>query len=152
MQCFFDYTDTVDKQKIDRRFMVVGENITLSTGDSLEVKSTYSTDGSNHSQAITRRVRNTALGASLKWTVTHRDLLEENWDLFNYIAEAEGLCGRVVRLTFDGQTFPPFIVKSVGFSATVDALDIYSQVSIAIELNEGHVRKKTVFTEVNTFA
>ena len=152
MECFFDYTDTVDKQKIDRRFMIVGENVTLSTGDSLDISSTYSTDGSKHSQAITRRVRNTALGASLKWTVTHRDLLEENGDLFNYVAEAEGLCGRIVQLTFDGQVFPKFIVKSVGFSATVDTLDIYSQVSISVELNEGRVKKKTVFTEVNTFA
>lgn len=152
MECFFDYTDTVDKQKIDRRFMIIGENVTLSTGDSLDISSTYSTDGSKHSQAITRRVRNTALGASLKWTVSHRDLLEENGDLFNYIAEAEGLCGRIVQLTFDGQVFPKFIVKSVGFSATVDALDIYSQVSISVELNEGRVKKKTVFTEVNTFA
>ena len=152
MECFFDYTDTVDKQKIDRRFMIVGENVTLSTGDSLDISSTYSTDGSKHSQAITRRVRNTALGASLKWTVTHRDLLEENGDLFNYVAEAEGLCGRIVQLTFDGQVFPKFIVKSVGFSATVDALNIYSQVSISVELNEGRVKKKTVFTEVNTFA
>lgn len=152
MECFFDYTDTVDKQKIDRRFMIVGENVTLSTGDSLDISSTYSTDGSKHSQAITRRVRNTALGASLKWTVSHRDLLEENGDLFNYVAEAEGLCGRIVQLTFDGQVFPKFIVKSVGFSATVDALDIYSQVSISVELNEGRVKKKTVFTEVNTFA
>lgn len=152
MECFFDYTDTVDKQKIDRRFMIVGENVTLSTGDSLDISSTYSTDGSKHSQAITRRVRNTALGASLKWTVSHRDLLEENGDLFNYVAEAEGLCGRIVQLTFDGQVFPKFIVKSVGFSATVDALDTYSQVSISVELNEGRVKKKTVFTEVNTFA
>ena len=132
----------------ERRVEILGRSVTFSTGDSLEVKSTYSHDGTGQSQALTRRVRNTALTSTLRWETDH--LRTGDVSLFDYIAEIEGLCGKSVTLTFNGRTYPRSIVRNVGVSCTVDAVDIFSSVSLSLELVEGHVEKKTPATQVGT--
>ena len=64
------------------------------------------------------------------------------------VADIESLCGSIIVLTFNGQEQPKFLVKNVGVSATVDAVDIFHTVSLSMELVEGHTPKKTVYTEV----
>ena len=131
-----------------RRIDILGRSITYSTGDSLEVKSRYSHDGTGQSQALTRRVRNTALTATIRWETNH--LSTGDISLFDYIAEIEGLCGRQIELTFNGRTYPKFIVRNVGVSCTTDAVDIFSSVALSMELVEGYVRREMPSTKVGT--
>ena len=142
-------TETFIVQQLEnnatKRLDVTGRNITYSTGDSLEVRQTFATDSTKHSQALTRRVRNTALTATLRWEVDHTFFTNGGMSLFDYMADIESLCGAVIVLTFNGQEQPRFLVKNVGVSATVDAIDIYRNVSLSLELVEGHVEKKTVY-------
>lgn len=139
------YIDEITKNgKI--RVEILGRDVTFSTGDSLEVKTTYTHDGTDRSQALTRRVRNTALGASLRWQTGHY----YTTNLFDYIAEIEDLCGKQIVLTFNGREYPKFIVQNVGVTANCDAVDIFSDVSLSLDLVEGHIHKETPFVAVGT--
>lgn len=145
-ESYIIYTIVVDKKEVQRRFDFIGKSLTFSTGDSLEVKQGYSHDGTNQSQSITRRVRNTALGGSLRWVCSHEDCMSEGVFIMDYIAQAEELCGKEAVLTFNGVEYPKFIVRTVGVSANVDAVNIYSDVSLSLEVTEGRVRKQEQFT------
>lgn len=145
-------TETFIVQQLEKngtkRFEITGRNVTYSTGDSLEVRQTFATDSTKHSQALTRRVRNTALTATLRWETDHTFFTNGGMSLFDYVADVESLCGSIIVLTFNGQEQPKFLVKNVGVSATVDTVDIYRTVSLSLELVEGHTPKKTVYTAV----
>lgn len=142
------YLDQQLEKNGTKRFEITGRNVTYSTGDSLEMKSTYATDSTKHSQALHRRVRNTALTATLRWEVDHTFFKAGDGSLFDYVANIESLCGSIIVLTFNGKEQPKFLVKNVGVSATIDAVDIFHTVSLSMELVEGHTPKKTVYTEV----
>ena len=131
------------------RLDFLGGQCSLSTGDSLEVKSIYSHDGTGHSQSITRRVRNTALTGSIRWVVDHQDCLEAGVSTFGYVAAVEGLCGKLVTLTFNGQVYSDLLITDAGISIYADSVDIIASASLSLAFTEGYKPKgKTPYTAV----
>lgn len=123
-------------------------NATLSTGDSLDVSSRYSHDATKTSQSITWRRRNTALGASLRFSATASELASEGYEICDYIASISALCRFPISLFWYGREYRNFIVKSVQITPEIDAITTFSSVQIGLELGEGYVAKKTKYTAV----
>ena len=121
---------------------------TLSTGDSLELKSRYTHDGTRTSQGITRRVRNTGLGATLRISVAPAQLRKDGLDVYEYVDTLQALVGKRVTLTWYGLELPTFVLKSAQFSLECDGCSGVSGLSVSLTLQEGYVAKKTVFTAV----
>lgn len=132
------------------RIPLLGVGITYSTGDSLELSQRYSHDATDTSQSITRRVRNTALTATLSLALTPYTTAQEDILITDYIAWLEDLCGKRVSLVFNGVPQPEFVVQSVSISCEADSITVFGSVSISISLTEGRVAHKTLYTAVKT--
>lgn len=124
------------------RLEIIGTGVTFSTNDSLEVATRFSHDGTGHSHSITRRVRNTALGASLRWATNHQACVDANVNMFDYLADIENLCGRLITVVFNGTEYKNMLVTNVGCNLSIDTVDIYEGAEVTLSLEEGYIKKK----------
>lgn len=111
----------------------------LNFGDGLELSQRFAYDCSKRPQSITFRKRTTARTGTINLAFTHSDVP----NIFNAIADYEAVCGRVADLYWNNQNRGKFLVKSVQFSPSIDAVDIISAVQIGIEIQEGYEPQKT---------
>lgn len=130
-----------------KRVDFVGRLLQMSTGDSLEVKNQFTHDGTGQSQSITRRVRNTALTGSLRWSVSHQDCVDKGISIFDYTSEIEELCGQLVTIYFNGIAYPSMLITDVGVSINVDTIDIIGDAQLSISFESGYVKKSATPAE-----
>ena len=111
----------------------------LNFGNGMELSQRFAYDCSKRPQSITFRKRPIAQTGTINLAFTHSDVA----NIFNAIADYEAICGRVANLYWNGQDRGKFLIKSVQFSPSIDAIDIISAVQIGIEIQEGYEPKTT---------
>lgn len=124
-------------------------NGVLSTNDSLELSTRFAHDGSKKSQTVTRRRRNTALAGTVRVAVTSSAIVADGNTLARYMAKMQDTVGTLVTLVWYGKEYKNILVKSVQATPTIDAIDTFSDVQMAISWVEGYTRKKTASTKVS---
>lgn len=144
MNYFIDITDEKRPQKID----ILG-GVSFSTGDGLETKSRYGYDFSRKSTALVYRRRNTAFTATLQLAFNPYMCAENGVGIMDYVSTLDGLVGRRVRLIWNDREHGPFIVSGSQVSATVDSVDVFSVVSVSLEMTEGYIRRETAIGKVS---
>ena len=136
------------------RLDLLGHGVSLSTGNSLQVESKFTHDGTGQSKSITRRIRNAAMTGSLRWTVGHVDCVEAGTNIFDYLGHVEELCGQKVTIIFNGVSYKDMLITDTGVSLTIDAVDIISAASLSLSFTESYTPKSktpyTATTPVNT--
>lgn len=130
-----------------KRFDFVGRLLQMSTGDSLEVEAKYTHDGTGQSQSIVRRKRNTAMTGSLRWGVSHQDCVGASVSIFDYIAEAEDLCGQLTTIYFNGIAYNNMLITDIGVSLDIDSVDIIGDAQLSISFESGYVKKSATPAE-----
>lgn len=111
----------------------------LNFGNGMELSQRFAYDCSKRPQSITFRKRTTARTGTINISFTHSDVP----NIFNEIANYESICGRVAELYWNSQNRGKFLIKSVQFSPSIDAIDIISALQIGIEVQEGYEPKTT---------
>lgn len=123
---------------------------TLSTGDGLETKQRYGYDYSKKPQSLVFRKRNTALNATIQLVFNNTLCTENNYGLMDYISELESVCGDKVTVYWNDENMGDFIVTQAQFSAQIDPLVIYPQMSVSLAFTEGYVKHENLQTKVGT--
>jgi hypothetical protein len=123
---------------------------TLSTGDGLETKQRYGYDYSKKPQSLIFRKRNTALNATIQLVFNNTLCTENSYGLMDYISELESVCGDKVTVYWNDENMGDFIVTQAQFSAQIDPLVIYPQMSVSLAFTEGYVKHETLQTKVGT--
>jgi hypothetical protein len=123
---------------------------TLSTGDGLETKQRYGYDYSKKPQSLIFRKRSTALNATIQLVFNNTLCTENSYGLMDYISELESVCGDKVTVYWNDENMGDFIVTQAQFSAQIDPLVIYPQISVSLAFTEGYVKHETLQTKVGT--
>lgn len=123
---------------------------TLSTGDGLETKQRYGYDYSKKPQSLVFRKRNTALNATIQLVFNNTLCTENSYGLMDYISELESVCGDKVTVYWNDENMGNFIVTQAQFSAQIDPLVIYPQMSVSLTFTEGYVKHENLQTKVGT--
>lgn len=121
-----------------------------STGDGLELSTRYGYDYSKAPQTLTHRKRNTALTATVQAVVTPSLCAENDVFMMDYVSRIENLSGKKVDFYWNGENIGSFVIQSVQFSCSADAVNVFSQISVSLSMTEGYVRRETLSSDVRT--
>jgi hypothetical protein len=116
----------------------------------VETKQRYGYDYSKKPQSLIFRKRNTALNATIQLVFNNTLCTENSYGLMDYISELESVCGDKVTVYWNDENMGDFIVTQAQFSAQIDPLVIYPQMSVSLAFTEGYVKHETLQTKVGT--
>ena len=134
----------------DQRVEIIGGGVQYNSGRSLRVESKYTHDCTNSSQSITRRRGVQPPTASLSWVVNEAQTVNAGIALDDYLGQIESLVGREIRLLFGNSVYTKLIVTSCQIAAPVDSVTVFGNVSIALSLATGTIKKRTKSTKTAT--
>ena len=130
----------------DKEIEFIGDG-SYSEGNGLEMSSRFTYDYSKKPQGITRRKREIAKTASVRFSFTSIECVQKiKKNVFDYTAILEQSVSNNCDLFWNGENRGKFAVISAQFSPVLDSVDIVSGCSVALTFTEAHISKKVVGT------